>query len=117
MAMTLKARGVPVIVYVNGVSGILEARRECGADVISVDWRIDLVEARKRLGSAIAVQGNLDPTVLLAPEEVVVARTREMLEAAGKAPGYIFNLGHGILPQTEFEKVRLLVDTVKAYVP
>jgi uroporphyrinogen decarboxylase len=115
MAMTLKEKGVPVIVYVNGVGGLLEALRECGADVVSIDWRVDLAEARRRLGSSVAVQGNLDPTVLLAPEEVIVARTREMLEAAGKAPGYIFNLGHGILPQTEFEKVKLLVDTVKDY--
>jgi uroporphyrinogen decarboxylase len=117
IAMEVKRKGVPVIVYVNGAGGILEALGECGADVVSVDWRIDIAEARKRLGNAVATQGNLDPAVLLGPEKAIIAKTKEMIEAAGRAPGYIFNLGHGILPQTEFEKVKLLVDTVRNYTP
>jgi uroporphyrinogen decarboxylase len=117
IAMQLKRKGVPVIVYVNGVGGILEALGECGADVVSVDWRVGLAEARKRLGSAVALQGNLDPTVLLGPDKVIVARAGETIEEAGRAPGYIFNLGHGILPQTKFEKVKLLVETVRNYTP
>ena len=106
---------VPVIVYVNGVGGILDALKECGADVLSIDWKVDLAVARKLLGNSVAVQGNLDPAVLFAPEEVIVTKTRELLEAAGRAPGYIFNLGHGILPQTELEKVKLLVETVQKF--
>lgn len=115
IAMEIKRRGVPVIIYVNGVGGILEALGGCGTDVVSVDWRIDIAQARKRLGNSVAIQGNLDPVVLLGPEKAVIAKTKEMLEAAGRAPGYIFNLGHGILPQTEFEKVKLLVETVQNY--
>lgn len=117
IAMELKRKGIPVIVYVNGVGGMLEALGECGADVVSIDWRVGIAEARKRLGTGVALQGNLDPTVLLGPDEVIVSRARETIEAAGRAPGYIFNLGHGILPQTEFEKVKLLVDTVRNYEP
>jgi uroporphyrinogen decarboxylase len=117
MAMELKKKEVPVIVYVNGVGGILEALGECGADVVSIDWRVGLTEARRRLGSGVAVQGNLDPTVLLGPDEVIVARAGETIEEAGRTPGYIFNLGHGILPQTELEKVKLLVETVRDYTP
>ncbi len=113
----LKRRDVPVIVYVNGAGGILEALGECGADVVGVDWRVGLAEARKRLGSAVAIQGNLDPTVLLGPEKVIVSKVQETIESAGSAPGYIFNLGHGILPQTEFAKVKLLVETVRNFSP
>jgi len=115
MCLEVRSAGVPVIVYVNGTAGILDALKECGADVVSIDWRMDLADARKKLGSGICVQGNLDPTVLFAPDEVIVTKTREILDSAGRTPGYIFNLGHGILPQTEFEKVKLLVETVQNF--
>lgn len=115
LAMYFKRKGIPVIIYVNGVGGILDRLADSGADVISIDWRVELAEARKALGSSVGIQGNLDPAVLLGPEKVIIARTEEMLKAAGGYPGYIFNLGHGILPQTEFAKVKLLVDTVRNF--
>ena len=114
MAMELKRKEVPVIVYINGVGAILEALGGCGADVVGVDWRIDIAEARKRLGSGVAVQGNLDPTILLGPDEIIVTRTQEMLEAAGRAPGYIFNLGHGILPEASCRHGQKLHPPVRA---
>jgi uroporphyrinogen decarboxylase len=92
--------------------------------VIGLDWRIDLDVARRRLGPGLAVQGNLDPTVLFAPVPVLRARTRLVLEAArlastgvdaapGPSRGHVFNLGHGILPETPPEHARALVDAVK----
>lgn len=115
LAMHFKRKGIPVIIYVNGVGGILDRLADSGADVISIDWRVELTHARKTFGSAVGVQGNLDPAVLLGPDKVIIAKTEEMLKAAGGYPGYIFNLGHGILPQTEVKKVKLLVETVQNF--
>ncbi len=115
MAMALKRKGIPVIIYVNGVGGILDRLAESGADVVGIDWRVDIADARKVVGSAAGLQGNLDPAVLLGPDEVIVAKAREILTVMSGSPGFIFNLGHGILPQTEFEKVKLLVNTVREF--
>src|SRR5436190_5406332 len=87
---------VPRILYLNGCSAILESMSRSGADVISIDWRISMAEARRRLGNAVAIQGNLDPCVLLGPKERIVARTKQILQEAGPV-GHILNLGHGIL--------------------
>jgi uroporphyrinogen decarboxylase len=89
--------------------------RETGADVIGLDWRIPLDQGWKALGYSSAVQGNLDPITLFAPEDVLRARVREVLDAAAGRPGHIFNLGHGIVPGTPVDNVIQTVQWVKEY--
>ena len=108
----IRSNGVPVIHFGTGTSGLLELMREAGGDVIGVDWRIDLGEAWRRLGDGVAVQGNLDSVALFAPRPEIRRRAQAVLAAAGGRPGHIFNLGHGILPETPVDHVRFLVDTV-----
>jgi uroporphyrinogen decarboxylase len=93
--------GVPRIHFGVGTGELLPAMAEAGADVIGVDWRIPLDEAAKRVGSQYAVQGNLDPALLLAPPAVVEREVDRVLAAGRGAPGHIFNLGHGVLPETD----------------
>lgn len=102
---------VPRIYYAGNAAGWLPACRDTGATVIGLDWRMDLQPARVQLGSAVAVQGNLDPAVLLGTPALIRQRTREVLEQAGPV-GHIFNLGHGILQQTPPDHARVLVDAV-----
>jgi uroporphyrinogen decarboxylase len=83
-----------------------------GATVIGVDWRVDLDKAWKQLGN-VAIQGNLNPEVLLTDTDTVCRETERILRLAGGRPGHIFNLGHGILPQTPMDNVRAMIDTVK----
>jgi len=104
--------GVPVIYFSTQTGGMLELLAETGADVIGVDWRTDLAAARRRLGGSVAVQGNLDPAALLASWETLAERARAVLRAAGRGPGFIFNLGHGVLPGTDPDNVRRLVELV-----
>ncbi len=104
--------GVPVIHFGTGTSGMLEVFKEAGGDVIGVDWRVDLADAWRRLGDDVAVQGNLDPVALFAPIPELKKRVSEVLAQADGRPGHIFNLGHGILPQTPVEHVAALVDMV-----
>jgi uroporphyrinogen decarboxylase len=85
-----------------------------GAQVIGVDWRVPLDEARRRVGPERAVQGNLDPAICLAPWDVVATEARAVLARAGTAPGHIFNLGHGVLPETDPGVLSALVDLVHA---
>ena len=92
---------VPRILYLNGCSAILESMASSGADVISIDWRISIADARKRVGDRVALQGNLDPCVLLGSTERIIATTTKIAEAG--AVGHILNLGHGILPPTPIE--------------
>lgn len=103
--------GVPVIVFSTGTAGYLDLVSETGADVISVDWRIALDRAWAMIGER-AVQGNLDPAFLLAPRTVLRAAALSVLERAGGRPGHIFNLGHGVLPETPPDAVAYLVDLV-----
>ena len=105
---------VPRILYLNGTSAILESMAASGADVISVDWRISMAEARKRVGGRVALQGNLDPCVLLGPKERIAAKTKEILEQAGPT-GHILNLGHGILPPTPVENARSFIEFGQSY--
>ncbi|NSW79345.1 MAG: uroporphyrinogen decarboxylase [Chthonomonadetes bacterium] len=108
----LKPLGAPIIYFGTGTAPLLEAMLETGADVIGVDWRVSLDDAWRRLDYACAIQGNLDPAVMLASPEVVRAEAKEILRRAGGRPGHIFNLGHGILPETPVENVQTLIDTV-----
>jgi uroporphyrinogen decarboxylase len=109
--------GVPRIHFGTGTAALLEAIAETGPDLVSLDWRVRLDEGWRRVGRERGVQGNLDPAVLLAPGEVVQQRAREVLRRAGGRPGHVFNLGHGVLPETPLENLQLLVDTVHAGVP
>ncbi len=108
----LKDASVPVIHFATGNSGLLPLLREAGGDVIGLDWRVDLDVGWDLLGDGVAVQGNLDPAVLLAPSEVVRGRADEVLARAGSRPGHIFNLGHGVLPNTPVDTVADLVQHV-----
>lgn len=102
----------PVILYVNGTHALLEEMAATGADVLSLDWRTPLQTARERLGTRVALQGNLDPCALFAPPDRLREMVRDILDAAGDGPGHIFNLGHGILPDTSPDQARLLVQFV-----
>jgi uroporphyrinogen decarboxylase len=109
------ARRGPVIHFAQGNPALLPLLAEAGGSVIGIDWRIDLDEAWQRVGHDRAVQGNLDPAVLLADRETVRRRALEILDRAGGRPGHIFNLGHGILPQTPVENVLELIAAVKQH--
>jgi uroporphyrinogen decarboxylase len=104
--------GVPIIHFGVNTSGMLEELRDAGGDVIGVDWRIELDAARSRLGDGVALQGNLDPVALLAPWESLRPRAQHILGRMARRAGYIFNLGHGVLPQTPVENVARLVEFV-----
>src|SRR5262252_9804567 len=104
--------GVPVIHFGTGTAALLPAMREAGGDVIGLDWRVDLDTAWATVGHDVAVQGNLDPAVLLASPAVIREKARAILARAGGRPGHIFNLGHGVFQQTPVDHVRALVDVV-----
>jgi uroporphyrinogen decarboxylase len=104
--------GTPLIHFATGNPALLGPMAEAGGDVIGVDWRIGLADAWRAVGEDRAVQGNLDPLVLLADHKTIATRAREILDAAAGRPGHIFNLGHGVSPQTPFDNVRFLVDIV-----
>ena len=112
----LKREQAPAILYVNGSRGILPLVAEAEPDVISVDHLTSLADARALVGSRFALQGNLDPVALFAKPEALRPLTEDILVQGGRK-GFIFNLGHGILPQTPVEHVRLVVDTVKQGAP
>jgi uroporphyrinogen decarboxylase len=101
---------VPVIYYTKASHHLLGAVARAGANVLSVDWRIDLAEARAKLGPRVALQGNVDPAVLFAPAEKVRAVTRETAEKLGGV-GHILNLGHGILQGTPVENAQAFIET------
>jgi uroporphyrinogen decarboxylase len=103
---------VPVIHFGTVTGNLLELMREAGGDVIGLDWRVDLAEAWERLGPGVAVQGNLDPIALFADIPEIRRRVRTILDQASGRPGHIFNLGHGILPETPVDHVIALVDMV-----
>jgi uroporphyrinogen decarboxylase len=104
----LAGRGVPTIHFGVGTGAILTELRDAGGDVIGVDWRTPLDDAWTRLGANRAVQGNLDPTLLLGPLDRMLSGADDVLARAGGRPGHIFNLGHGILPSTPLEHVQAL---------
>jgi uroporphyrinogen decarboxylase len=104
--------GVPVIHFGTGTATLLSAMREAGGDVIGLDWRVELDAGWEQLGPDVGVQGNLDPVVLLADRAVIRERARRILVQAAGRPGHIFNLGHGILPQTPVENAVALIEMV-----
>ncbi len=111
----LRASGVPLIYFGMNCAHLLEQISDCGADVIGVDWRVPLDDASRRLGDRFALQGNLDPCDLFAPADVVARRTRQILERADGIPGHVFNLGHGVLPNTPIASVEAMVATVREH--
>ena len=108
-------RDVPTILFTKGGRPWLAAMIASGADAIGLDWTTDPREARKLAAGRVALQGNLDPVSLFAPQSAVRANVRRVLDAFGPEPGHVFNLGHGILPTTPVESVSALVDEVRAY--
>jgi len=105
---------VPRIHFGVGTGELLHDMGAAGADVVGVDWRVPLDDAVRRIGPGKAVQGNLDPTLVFAPASVVESKVREVLEAGKAAEGHVFNLGHGVLPETDPDVLKLIVDTVHA---
>ena len=103
---------VPVIHFGTGTGALLELMREAGGDVIGLDWRVRLDDGWRRVGHEVAVMGNLDPVALFAKQEALRSQAKRILDQAGGHPGHVFNLGHGILPQTPVENVIALVDMV-----
>jgi uroporphyrinogen decarboxylase len=111
----LKDTGVPTLHFGVGTGALLADMREAGGDVLGVDWRQPLDEAWAGIGHDRGIQGNLDPTLLLAPRDRLMASADDVLRRAGGRPGHIFNLGHGILPQTNIEHVQALATHVHEY--
>jgi uroporphyrinogen decarboxylase len=95
-----------------GTAALLTAMGEAGADVVGVDWRTPLDQATRLIGPNRSVQGNLDPAVLFAPPEVVDAEVRRVLDEGQVAPGHVFNLGHGVLPETDPDALTRVAETV-----
>jgi uroporphyrinogen decarboxylase len=115
LVRAVQQMGVPVIYFGVETAGLLTQMAATGADVIGLDWRQPLDEGWRTVGHGHAVQGNLDPITLFAPVEVLELRVKEILRAANGRPGHIFNLGHGIVPNTPVENVQAVVKMVKEF--
>jgi uroporphyrinogen decarboxylase len=113
VVQSIKRRGEPIIVFARDARYSLEALSKIGADVLGLSWTADLALARKQVGERVAVQGNLDPCALFAPKDRLRAEVIKVLQKASDGTGHIFNLGHGILPETPVENARALVQFVK----
>jgi uroporphyrinogen decarboxylase len=113
----IEQTGVPVIHFGTGTGELLGKMRDAGGTVIGVDWRTPLQDAIERLGPSVSVQGNLDPTLLMAPRSVLERRVDDILRAGRRARGHVFNLGHGILPQTPPEAVSWVVERIRTAPP
>jgi uroporphyrinogen decarboxylase len=105
-------KSVPLIHFATTSSTLLEKMKEAGGDVIGVDWRVNLGEAWARLGYDVAIQGNLDPVILLSSPDLIEKEAKRILNEAGSRPGHVFNLGHGILPNTPVDHVAALIEVV-----
>jgi uroporphyrinogen decarboxylase len=115
LVRAVQAMGIPVIYFGVETAGLLGQMAQTGADVIGLDWRQPLDAGWRAVGSAHAVQGNLDPITLFAPVEILEARVKEVLRSAGGRAGHIFNLGHGIVPGTPVENVQAVVRMVREF--
>jgi uroporphyrinogen decarboxylase len=111
----IRASGVPVIHFGTGAAGFFKELHAAGGDVMGVDWRINIDQAWMDISYRSAVQGNLDPAVLMAPIPELRARVHELMKRTGSRPGHIFNLGHGILPETPVESVKACVEIVREF--
>ena len=109
----LNRQGIPIIHFVKGSGTMLDLVKRAGADVVGLDWHLGLDKARAILGDKVAVQGNLDPTVLYAPDAHIEAEVQRILIENANRPGHIFNLGHGILPNVAPEKAKFMVECVQ----
>lgn len=103
---------IPLIYFANNGASLLDITKDCGSDVLGIDWRITLDEVVKKVGPHMSVQGNMDPLALMLPENKLAERIRNVLQQAKGARGHIFNLGHGIVPQMEPAQAKLCVDLV-----
>jgi uroporphyrinogen decarboxylase len=108
-------KAVPLIHFATTSSTLLEKMKQAGGTVIGVDWRVNLGEAWARLGYDVAIQGNLDPVILLSSQDLIEKEVKRILHEAGGRPGHVFNLGHGILPNTPVENVAALIEAVHEY--
>jgi uroporphyrinogen decarboxylase len=113
----IRSASVPVIHFGTGAAGFFKELHAAGGDVMGVDWRINIDQAWMDISYRSAVQGNLDPAVLFAPLPELKARVHELLKRTGTRPGHIFNLGHGILPETPVDHVKAVVQMVREYKP
>ncbi|MFT4147175.1 MAG: uroporphyrinogen decarboxylase [Micrococcaceae bacterium] len=104
--------GVPKVHFGTGTSELLVAMKDCGADVMGVDYRLSLTEANKRLGGTVPLQGNIDPALLAAGQDALFARTKDIIDQGRSAPGHVVNLGHGVPPTTESEVLTDLVSFI-----
>ncbi|MGH7337199.1 MAG: uroporphyrinogen decarboxylase family protein, partial [Myxococcota bacterium] len=107
-------RSAPLILYVNDGAHVIEEAAQSGADVVSLDWRVDLADAARRVGKRVSLQGNLDPCALTAEPAAIARMVRDLASCAAPARGHIMNLGHGCLPDTPVEGVRAFTDAVRA---
>jgi uroporphyrinogen decarboxylase len=107
----LNRRNIPVIHFVKGAGAMLDSVKKAGGDVMGLDWHVNLGMTRDALG-AMSVQGNLDPTVLYAPPDIIEREVKRILDENGGRPGHIFNLGHGILPTVPPENAKFMVESV-----
>jgi uroporphyrinogen decarboxylase len=115
LTRTSDGRRVPNIVFTKGGGAWLKKIAAIGCDAVGVDWTTDLATARQAVEDRVALQGNLDPSALFAPPEILRAETLRVLESYGEGAGHVFNLGHGITPDVDPERVALLVETVQNY--
>jgi uroporphyrinogen decarboxylase len=113
----IRSAGVPVIHFGTGTGGYFRELHAAGGDVIGVDWRVNIDQVWMDISYRSAIQGNLDPAVLFAPLPELRQRVHEMLRRTGSRPGHIFNLGHGILPETPPEHVKAVVEFVREFKP
>ncbi len=113
----ISGKGAPVIHFGTGNPELYPLMKQAGGDVLGVDWRIPIAHAGRIAGPKIGLQGNLDPLTLLGPKNFIKRRALDILGHVGSRPGFIFNLGHGILPQTPIDNVRFLVKTVHQFLP
>ena len=115
-ALTRSAEGrrVPCILFTKGGGHWLEAMASSGCDAVGVDWTVDIGDARRRVGKRVALQGNLDPCALHAPPDALRAQVAALLASYGRGSGHVFNLGHGIHPDVDPERVAVLIDAVHA---
>ncbi len=113
----IRSSGVPVIHFGTGAGGFFRELHAAGGDVLALDWRVNIDQAWMEISYRSAVQGNLDPAILFAPLPELKARVHELLKRTGSRPGHIFNLGHGILPETPVDHVKAVVDYVRNFKP